>query len=86
MSHAILGRWGKNLAVRLPTEIASELHLRDGERVEIVSGPGQIVIRRAKPRYTPDEIFAGKSPSEWRTIYSHAYEWGSDAGQENVNE
>ncbi len=37
MSHALLGRWGKNLAVRLPSEIASELSLRDGERVEIVA-------------------------------------------------
>jgi antitoxin MazE len=86
MTHAILGRWGKNLAVRLPNEIASELHLRDGERVEIVSDAGQIVIRRAKPRYTPDEIFAGKTPNEWRSIYSHAYEWGAAAGQENVDE
>ena len=47
MSHAILGRWGKNLALRLPNEIASELSLREGERVEIVSGAGQITIRRA---------------------------------------
>ena len=86
MSHALLGRWGKNLAVRLPSEIASELSLRDGERVEIVADSGQIVIRRAKPRFTADEIFAGKTPSEWRTIYSHAYEWGPDAGRENVDE
>ena len=86
MTHAILGRWGKNLALRLPNEIASELSLREGERVEVVSSPGQIVIRRAKPRYTSDEIFAGKSPREWRTIYSHAFEWGPDTGQENVDE
>jgi len=86
MTHAILGRWGKNLAVRLPHEIAGELQLRDGERVEIVSGSGQIVIRRAKPRYTPDEIFAGKTPGEWRSIYSHAYEWGADAGRETLEE
>lgn len=86
MTHAILGRWGKNLAVRLPHEIASELSLREGERVEVVSGPDQIVIRRAKPRYTADEIFAGKSPGEWRTIYSNAFEWGADAGRENADE
>ena len=86
MTHAILGRWGKNLALRLPHEVASELHLREGERVEVVTGPGQIVIRRAKPRYTPDELFAGKSPSEWRSIYANAHEWGADLGQENVEE
>jgi antitoxin MazE len=81
MTHAILGRWGKNLALRLPENVASELSLREGERVEVVSSPGQIVIRRAKPRFTREEIFAGKSPSEWRTIYAKTHEWGSDAGQ-----
>ena len=86
MSHAILGRWGKNLAVRLPNEIASELSLREGERVEITSGPGQVVIRRAKQRYTPEELFAGKSPGEWRTIYANAPAWGTEIGQEIVEE
>lgn len=86
MTHAILGRWGKNLAVRLPNEIASELRLRDGERVEIVSGAGEIVIRRAKPRFTPAEIFAGKTPAEWRSIYSNAFEWAPEVGQEIVDE
>ncbi len=86
MSHAILGRWGKNLALRLPNEIASELSLREGERVEIVSGAGQITIRRAKPRYTREELFAGKSPDEWRNIYANAYRWGADLGNEVVEE
>jgi antitoxin MazE len=86
MTHAILGRWGKNLAVRLPNEIASELSLREGEQVEVISGPGQIVIRRAKPRYTADELFAGKSPHQWRSIYANAHEWGPATGQENVEE
>ena len=86
MTHAILGRWGKNLAVRLPHGVASELRLHEGERVEVVAGPDQIIIRRAKPHYTSDELFAGKSPSEWRTIYSNAHEWGLDHGQEIVDE
>jgi antitoxin MazE len=86
MTHAILGRWGKNLALRLPPEVASGLSLREGERVEVVSGPDQIVIRRAKPRYTPDELFAGKSPSEWRTIYANECDWGSDIGRDTLDE
>lgn len=81
MTHAILGRWGKNLALRLPPDVASGLSLREGERVEVISGPDQIVIRRAKPRFTRDELFAGKSPNEWRNIYATAREWGTEAGQ-----
>jgi antitoxin MazE len=86
VTHAILGRWGKHLAVRLPNEVASELRLRQGERVEIMSSPDQIVIRRAKPRYTADELFAGKSPEQWRTIYANAYGRGPDSGQDMLEE
>jgi antitoxin MazE len=86
MTHVIVGRWGKNLAVRFPNEIAGALQLRDGDRVEIESQPDQIVIRRAKPKYTLEEMFAGKSPEEWRALYAGAYDWGPDVGRERVEE
>lgn len=47
MTHVILGRWGKNLAVRLPLEIVRAAGLHSGERVEIEARGGNIVIRRA---------------------------------------
>ena len=66
MSIATVGRRGKNLALRFPNEIASQLHLREGERVEIEAGPDQIVLRRAQPHYTLETMFAGKSPPSGR--------------------
>jgi len=86
MTQVIIGRWGKNLAVRFPNEIATALQLHDGDRVEVESQPDQIVIRRAKPRYTLEEMFAGKSPEEWRALYASAYDWGPDVGRERVEE
>jgi antitoxin MazE len=86
MTHAILGKWGKSLALRLPHEIASELGLREGERVEIQAASGQIVILRATPHYDLDELFAGKSTQEWRAMYADAYDWGPDVGREIVEE
>lgn len=86
MTRVIVGRWGKSLALRFPNEIASEFQLLEGDRVEIESGPEQIVIRRAKPRYTADEMFAGKSPEEWRAFYANADDWGPDVGQETIQE
>lgn len=46
MSQAIVGKWGKNLAIRLPAEIARASGLTDGERVQIEARDGDIVIRR----------------------------------------
>ena len=86
MSIATVGRWGKNLALRFPNEIASQLHLREGERVEIEAGPDQIVLRRAQPHYTLETMFAGKSPAEWQALYADAYDWGADAGREIIEE
>lgn len=50
MSQAIIGRWGKNLAVRVPREVAQAAGLSDGERVEIETVDGDILIRRSEAR------------------------------------
>jgi len=47
---AIVGRWGKSLAVRVPLELARRLELADGERVEVTDADGDIVIRRLQAR------------------------------------
>lgn len=46
MSQATIGKWGKNLAIRLPVEIARAAGLIDGERVQIETQDGDILIRR----------------------------------------
>ena len=46
MSKAIVGTWGKNLAVRIPRQIAEAAGLSDGELVELERLDGDIVIRR----------------------------------------
>lgn len=46
MSHSVVGKWGKNLAVRVPMEIARATGLTDGEKVEIEIQDGDIIVRR----------------------------------------
>ena len=46
MSHSVIGKWGKNLAVRVPMEVARRLGLADGERVEVEAQDGDLLIRR----------------------------------------
>jgi len=86
MARAVVGRWGKNLAIRFPTDIAKAAGLGDGQRVEIVSARDAIVIRKVKAQETAESMFAGKSPQAWRAMYRGAYHWGSDRGRERVDE
>jgi antitoxin MazE len=50
MSQVTVGRWGKNLAIRVPLDVARKAGLADGERVEIQAQDGDIVIRRLSAR------------------------------------
>jgi antitoxin MazE len=86
MTQVMIGRWGKNLAVRLPGAIVSRTGLSEGEHVEIEAQDGTIVIRRAVPRFTLEGLFQGKSPEEWRAAYAAAFDWGPDVGREVVEE
>lgn len=86
MSQAIIGRWGKNLAVRFPAEVAKAAGLGDGQRVELVPQDGAVVIRKLAPDLTAESIFRGRSPEEWRALYSGAYDWGPNLGRERVEE
>lgn len=50
MSHSVVGKWGKNLAIRVPMEIARATGLADGEKVELEAQDGDIVVRRREAR------------------------------------
>jgi antitoxin MazE len=86
MTQAIVGRWGRNLAIRFPGDIADAVGITEGERVEIETNDGSIVIRRRPPRFNLAELFKGKTPEEWRAEYAGAFDWGPDVGREIVDE
>jgi len=58
MPRIIVGKWGKNLAIRFPGEIVKATGLCDGDRVEIEAHDGNIVIRRPIAQFT-----AGRRPA-----------------------
>ena len=60
--------------------------MTEGERVEIETRGGEIVLRRVAPHFTLEELFRGRSPEEWRAAYAGAYDWGPDVGRERVEE
>ena len=46
MTKAIIGTWGKSLAVRVPADVVRLAGLSDGEVVDIESIDGNILMRR----------------------------------------
>lgn len=86
MGQVTVGKWGNNLAVRLPGEIVQAVSLHDGERVDVSVVDGQVLIRRVEPRVTLQALFGGKTPEEWRAAYADAYDWGPDLGREAIPE
>jgi antitoxin MazE len=81
-----IGKWGKNLAIRFPSEIVKAAQLSSGEQLDIEAQDGNIVIRRTAPHFTLEELFHGKNPKEWRAAYAGAFDWGPDVGREVVEE
>jgi antitoxin MazE len=86
MSRVTVGKWGKTLAVRVPGDVARAVGLREGERVEIQTQDGAIIIRHAQPHFTLGELFRSSSPKAWRAAYANAYDWGDDVGREVIEE
>ena len=58
MSQAVIGRWGRTLAVRLPAEAARKLALGEGGRVDIQVEGDAIVIRKPAGERALEVIFA----------------------------
>jgi antitoxin MazE len=50
MARVTVGKWGKNLAVRIPFEIARAAELSEGEQVDIEVRDDDIVIHRPTAR------------------------------------
>lgn len=86
MSQATIGKLGTDLVIRLPSDIVAAARLSDGERVEIEAHDGDIVIRRAAPLFTLEQLFQGRSAEQWRAAYAGAFEWGPDLGREAIEE
>ena len=86
MAEVVIGRSGKNLAIRLPAHVAKRAGLGDGERVEILSTDTEVIVRKLPAELTVESMFSDKSPKVWRALYRGAFDWGEDQGRERVEE
>lgn len=57
-----VAKWGNCLTVRIPSPVAKQLGLHAGIPVDMEVVGDDLVIRRAKPRFTLDELVAAMTP------------------------
>ena len=52
-----VGKWGNSLAVRIPQNLAKEIHVSEGSEVNIGVVNGTLVVKpRKRKRYSLDEL------------------------------
>lgn len=72
-------KWGNSLAVRIPKELAKEVHLREGSAVSFsTEGESIILHSRKKPHYSLAELLRPGSKGRRRK----EYDWGKTVGKE----
>jgi antitoxin MazE len=73
-----LARWGNSLGVRLPQGVAKSAGLREGDRVDVSLEGNAVIMRRAKPHYTLDQLLASMTPGN---VHPET-DWGEPVGRE----
>lgn len=77
-----LARWGNSLGIRIRKDIATQVGLRDGAKVEIQAEGDRIVITTDRPRYDLADLLKDVTPDAMRD----AFDWGPGLGRERVDE
>ncbi len=75
-----VARWGNNLGLRIPKDIAARAGLSEGARVDVEADDGRIIITPARRRYVLAGLLKDTTPQAMRD----AFDWGDDKGREIV--
>lgn len=60
---AMIAKWGNSLAVRIPQDLAKEMNLTEGSKVELVLVDGNLVIKpKTRRQYSLEELIQAITP------------------------
>jgi antitoxin MazE len=60
---AIVAKWGNSLAVRIPQNLAKEIHLAEGVEIDLAVIDGTLVIKpKSRKRYSLDQLIQEITP------------------------
>jgi antitoxin MazE len=60
---SIVAKWGNSLAIRIPQNLAKEIHLAEGAEIDLGIVDGNLVVKpRIRKRYSLDELVNAITP------------------------
>jgi antitoxin MazE len=71
-------KWGNSLALRIPRAVARQIHVSNGDSVELQVEADGLRIRSARRRYRLAQLVGKITPANRHT----ETEWGKSVGQE----
>ena len=75
---AAIQKWGNSLALRIPSAVARQLRVENGDAVEMIVESGALTIRAARPRYHLSNLVEGIR----RDNCHQEVDWGKPVGRE----
>ena len=73
-----IAKWGNSLAVRLPSQLARQVHLTEGTTVQITAVDGVIMITPVRKRHKLADLLTAWPEGE----RAGEEDWGRPAGTE----
>ncbi|MGF1568777.1 MAG: AbrB/MazE/SpoVT family DNA-binding domain-containing protein [Nodosilinea sp.] len=65
---ATVAKWGNSLAVRIPQNLAKEIHLAEGAEIDLSVVDGTLVMKpRSRKRYSLDKLIKAITPENLHT-------------------
>ncbi len=71
-------KWGNSLALRIPSALAREIRIENGDAVELRIDRNALIIRPTRPHYRLADLVSRIRP---RNRHDEA-EWGKSVGRE----
>ena len=78
----LLSKWGNSLGLRLPKALTAEIGMSEGQKVEVRSEGGRIIVEPVRKTLTLEQMMENVTPEAMR----EAWDWGDDVGREIVDD
>ncbi len=75
-----ISKWGNSLAVRIPIHLVKELSLHEGEKAELFSDEGKLILQPKQHEYSLEELVSRITPEN----IHEEFDFGSPVGLEEM--